>query len=52
MLKPFIVRPDSKDMIKPFTYLENGEMIKPFQIYDDSKVSYIADILNQTIQGG
>ena len=52
MLKPFIVRPDSKDMIKPFTYLENGEMIKPFQIYDDSKVSYIADILNQTIQEG
>ena len=51
-LKPFIVRPNSKDMIKPFTYLEDGEMIKPFQIYDDSKTQYIISILNQVIQEG
>lgn len=51
MFIPFITRPNApKDvMIKPFGYLEDDEMMKPFQIYDDSKIPYISNILNEHI---
>ena len=52
MMKPFVVRPNvAKDALyKPFVMLEEGEMIKPFQIFDQTKVGYIQDILNKTNQ--
>lgn len=52
MMKPFVVRPNvAKDTLyKPFVMLEEGEMIKPFQIFDQTKVGYIQDILNKTNQ--
>ena len=52
MMKPFLVRPNvAKDALyKPFVMLEEGEMIKPFQIFDQTKVGYIQDILNKTNQ--
>ena len=50
MMKPFIVRPDApKDLLyKPFVFLEDGELMKPFQVFDQSKLGYIQDILNKT----
>lgn len=52
MMKPFVVRPNvAKDALyKPFVMLEEGEMIKPFQIFDQTKVGYMQDILNKTNQ--
>ena len=46
-IKPFTVRPNApKDiLVKPFTYLEEGEKIKPFTVYE--KPSFIADSLNK-----
>ena len=48
---PFTTRPNSSDniMIRPFGYLEESEMIKPFQIPDNSKVDYISTMLNKSI---
>lgn len=52
MMKPFVVRPNvaKNALYKPFVMLEEGEMIKPFQIFDQTKVGYIQDILNKTNQ--
>ena len=47
---PFTIRPNAQDeMMRPFGYLEDDEMIKPFQTYDDTKISYISNILNKYI---
>ena len=47
---PFTIRPNAQDeMMRPFGYLEDDEMIKPFQTYDDTKISYISNILNKCI---
>ena len=52
MMKPFVVRPNvSKDALyKPLIMLEEGELIKPFQVFDSSKLDYISNILNKTNQ--
>ena len=49
MMKPFIVRPDApQDLLyKPFGFLEDGELMKPFQVFDTSKLDYIRNILNE-----
>lgn len=49
MIKPFITREDApQDMrYKPFAYLEEGELIKPFQYFDSSKIEYIKDQLHK-----
>ena len=51
MYIPFVTRPEapSDTMLKPFSYLEEGEMIKPFQTYDDSKIAFINNTLNECI---
>lgn len=47
---PFTIRPNAQgEMMRPFGYLEDDEMIKPFQTYDDTKISYISNILNKYI---
>jgi len=48
-IRPFVVRPESTEMMRPIQYLEDGEMIKPFQINDMSKVEYIKNQLNGCI---
>lgn len=49
MMKPFMIRPDAPaDLLyKPFGFLEDGELIKPIQVFDTSKLSYIRNILNE-----
>ena len=48
-IRPFVVRPESTEMIRPIQYLEDGETIKPFQINDMSKIEYIKNQLNGCI---
>lgn len=52
MMKPFVVRPNvSNDALyKPLIILEEGELVKPFQVFDSSKLDYIRNILNKTNQ--
>lgn len=51
MYIPFITRPEASSdiMLRPFSYLGDDEMIKPFQIYDDSKITFISNTLNECI---
>ena len=51
MYIPFVVRPEapSNIILRPFSYLEEDEMIKPFQTYDDSKIAFISNTLNECI---
>ena len=48
-LKPFVVRPECKENIKPFVFLEEDERIKPFTINDYGKDDYIDESINNDI---
>lgn len=51
MIVPFVTRPNAPSdlKMKPFGYLEEGEKVKPFMVYDKDKEQYIKTTLGNIL---